>query len=366
MRTVRDAAFDVLRNLGGTTFFSNPGSTEISLLTDLPGDLEFILALHEGSVVGMATGWAIANGQPAVVILHTTAGLGNAVGALATSRVNRAPLVVIVGQQDRRHLALTPFLAGHALDELAGDYPVWVNEPARPQDVPGAVARAWHEAVRQRGPALVIVPMDDWAAPADEFGTVAAPRRTATAVAAGAEIADEVAAELAGARSPVLVVGAGTDDRDSWAALQTLAERLNCPVWQEAFGARAGYPQDHRLFAGHLPSGRTQLRKVLAEHDVILAVGAPVFRQYPHEPGPLVEPGTRIVVITDDPDEANGDRPISPSSPTPPRCARCWPTGCPPDQPRRVVSAGRSPGSIRLPAAGSYNPQTSSPPWPSG
>ena len=115
MRTVRDAAFDVLRNLGGTTFFSNPGSTEISLLTDLPGDLEFILALHEGSVVGMATGWAIANEQPAVVILHTTAGLGNAVGALATSRVNRAPLVVIVGQQDRRHLALTPFLAGHRL-----------------------------------------------------------------------------------------------------------------------------------------------------------------------------------------------------------------------------------------------------------
>ena len=91
MRTVRDAAFDVLRRLGGTTFFSNPGSTEIPLLTDLPPDLTFTLALHEGSVVGMATGWALAREQPAVVILHTTAGLGNAVGALATARVNRAP-----------------------------------------------------------------------------------------------------------------------------------------------------------------------------------------------------------------------------------------------------------------------------------
>ena len=132
MRTVRDASFDVLRRLGGTTFFSNPGSTEIALLTDLPADLHFVLALHEGSVVGMATGWAIANEQPAVVILHTTAGLGNAVGALATARVNRAPLVVIVGQQDRRHLALTPFLTGHRLDELAGDYPVWrPNPPGR-------------------------------------------------------------------------------------------------------------------------------------------------------------------------------------------------------------------------------------------
>ena len=305
MRTVRDAAFDVLRGLGGTTFFSNPGSTEISLLTDLPDDLKFVLALHEGSVVGIATGWAIANDSPAVVILHTTAGLGNAVGALATARVNRAPMVVIVGQQDRRHLALNPFLAGHRLDDLAGDYPVWTNEPARPQDVPGALARAWHEATQHRGPAIVIIPMDDWDAAADEFDSVPAPARVLRAASVEPEIVAEVADFLSAAKSPVMVVGAGTDDAQSWRALTGLAERLNCPVWQEAFGARAGYPQDHPLFAGHLPSGRAELRKVLAEHDVILSVGAPVFRQYPHEAGPLVEPGTRIAVVTDDPSEAN-------------------------------------------------------------
>lgn len=90
-RTVRDAAFDVLRLHGLTTLFANPGSTEVSLLTDLPADLEFVLALHEGSVVGAATGWALARDEPALVLLHTTAGLGNAVGALATARVNRAP-----------------------------------------------------------------------------------------------------------------------------------------------------------------------------------------------------------------------------------------------------------------------------------
>ncbi|WP_420120892.1 thiamine pyrophosphate-dependent enzyme [Nakamurella sp.] len=306
MRTVRDAAFDVLRRFGGTTLFSNPGSTEISLLTDLPEDLKFVLALHEGSVVGMATGWAIANQAPAVVILHTTAGLGNAVGALATARVNKAPLVVLVGQQDRRHLAMNPFLAGHRLDELAGDYPVWVNEPARPQDVPGALARAWHEATEHRGPAIVIVPMDDWDAPADGDDAVAAPARVVRATGVDTAAVDELVTFLDGATAPVIVVGAGTDDEQSWAALQSLAGRLQGPVWQEAFGARAGYPQDDPYFAGHLPSGRSDLRKVLAEHDVILAVGAPVFRQYPHEAGPLVEPGTRIAIITDDPAEANG------------------------------------------------------------
>ena len=102
---VRDATFDVFRSRGLTSLFANPGSTEIRLLADLPDDLRFVLGLHESSVVGMATGYAIARGEPALAILHTTAGLGNAVGALATARVNRAPLVVLVGQQDRRHLA---------------------------------------------------------------------------------------------------------------------------------------------------------------------------------------------------------------------------------------------------------------------
>ena len=54
--TVRDATFDVFRRFGLTTIFANPGSTEIPFLTGLPDDLEFVLALHEGSVVGIATG----------------------------------------------------------------------------------------------------------------------------------------------------------------------------------------------------------------------------------------------------------------------------------------------------------------------
>jgi thiamine pyrophosphate-dependent acetolactate synthase large subunit-like protein len=88
--TVREAAFDILRRRGLTNLFANPGSTEVPLLADLPEDLRFVLALQESSVVGIATGWALARDEPALAILHTTAGLGNAVGALATALVNRA------------------------------------------------------------------------------------------------------------------------------------------------------------------------------------------------------------------------------------------------------------------------------------
>jgi benzoylformate decarboxylase len=303
-RTVRDATFDVLRERELTTIYSNPGSTEVPLLAGLPDDLRFVLALHEGSVVGLATGAAIGSGRAAFALMHTVAGLGNAVAALATARVNRAPVVVVVGQQDRRHLALEPFLAGQ-LEGLAGDYPVWVNQPARAQDVPGAIARAHHEAVTGRGPAIVIVPMDDWLAPAGEETELPAATRLLRSAAADPAAVEELAALIAEADAPGFVAGAGADEADTRAALVTLAERLGAPVWQEAFGARSGFPQDHPLFAGQLPADRPRLRRTFAGRDLIVAVGAPVFRQYPFTPGPYVEPGTRVAVVTDDPAEAH-------------------------------------------------------------
>lgn len=301
--TVRAATLDIMRGLGLTTIFANPGSTEIDFLVGLPDDFDFRLALHEGAVVGMATGWSMACGRPAFVNLHTSAGLGNAVGALATARVNRVPLVVVVGQQDRRHLAHEPFLAGR-LEGLAGQYPVWTGHPVRPQDVPAAVARAYHEAVSGCGPALVIVPMDDWSAPAaQERG--AAPVTVVRAPTTASASADEISELLDAASAPAIVVGAGADSQETWTALADLATKIGAPVWQEPFGARAGFCQDHSSFVGHLPSARSGVREALAGHDVLLVVGAPVLRQYPFEPGDLVPDGTRVLQVTQFPDEAH-------------------------------------------------------------
>jgi benzoylformate decarboxylase len=301
--TVRDQTFELFRRRGLTTLFANPGSTEVAFLTGLPDDFRFVLGLHEGSVVGMATGYAIGRREPSLVLLHTTAGLGNAVSALATARVNRAPLVVLVGQQDRRHLSYQPFLAGK-LAGLAGEYPVAVEQPVRAQDVAAAVERAYHAAATWRGPALVIVPMDDWGEPADEEREPAAATGTVhRATEADPAAIDALAAFLADARSPALVVGAGADDPETWSALVELAERLVVPVFQETFGARSGFPQDHRLYQGTLPADRAGLRGRLAPYDTVLVVGAPAFRQSGYAPGRLTEPGTRIAVVTDDPEE---------------------------------------------------------------
>lgn len=303
MRTVRDEAFAALRHLGLTTIFANPGSTEVALLTDLPDDLRFVLALHENAVVAMAAGHALAAQAPSLVLLHTTAGFGNAVGAIATARTNKAPMVVLVGQQDRRHLASEPFLAGH-LAGLAGDYPVSVRTPDNAQAVPGAIIRAHHDAVLHKGPAVVVVPMGDWFEPAESDARPAAPAQLCRSAAADPATGQRLADLLIGAESPVLVVGPGADDAETWAALTTLADHLDIPVWQSSSASQAGFPGDHPRFQGHLPQLRDELRKTLAGHDTVLVVGAPAFRQGTFRPGPFVERGTTVAVITDDPDEA--------------------------------------------------------------
>src|SRR5688500_890855 len=147
--------------------------------------------------------------------------------------------------------------------------------------------------------------MDDWIAPIDEEREDAAAGRVLRRAGADPEAVDALAAFLKDASAPAIVSGAGADDAENWAALTELAERLVAPVYQESFGARAGFPQNHRLFAGVLPADRPRLREKLAAHDAVLVVGAPVFRQSPYAAGRFTDPGTRIAVLSDDPAEVH-------------------------------------------------------------
>ena len=45
MPTVRDATLRLLRELGITTIFGNPGSTELPLFRDFPSDFRYVLGL---------------------------------------------------------------------------------------------------------------------------------------------------------------------------------------------------------------------------------------------------------------------------------------------------------------------------------
>ena len=85
MPTVREATHCLMRELGLTTIFGNPGSNELPFLKDFPSDFRYVLGLHEGVVLGMADGFAQATRRPAFVNLHAAAGTGNAMGAMTNA-----------------------------------------------------------------------------------------------------------------------------------------------------------------------------------------------------------------------------------------------------------------------------------------
>jgi benzoylformate decarboxylase len=294
MTSVRDATFALLRERGMTTVFGNPGSTELGFLRDFPADFRYVLALHEGVAVGMADGFAQARGRPAFVNLHSACGVGNAMGAVVNAFHNRAPLVITAGNQDRRHLASEPYLFARSR-ELMAPYVKRSEEPARAADVPAAIDRAWQLAqAPPAGPVFISVPVDDWDADA-------APVTAGAVRIAGRPALDELAALVERSRAPVIVAGGGIDRAGAWDAVVALAEHLGAPVWAAPQAPRAGFPEDHALFRGHLAAGHATAAGQLAGADLALVLGAPVFSFLPYEPGGTLPP---LAHVTDDPDEA--------------------------------------------------------------
>jgi hypothetical protein len=100
-KTIHEVTYDLLRSLGLTTVFGNPGSTEQTFLKDFPDDFTYVLGLQEASVMAMADGFAQSTGKPALVNLHTAAGTGNAMGSLVAAYKGNVPLIVTAGQQTR-------------------------------------------------------------------------------------------------------------------------------------------------------------------------------------------------------------------------------------------------------------------------
>jgi thiamine pyrophosphate-dependent acetolactate synthase large subunit-like protein len=89
--TVRSVTYDLLRSLGLTTVFGNPGSTEETFLQEFPDDFSYVLALQEASAIAMADAFAQVTRRPALVNLHSSAGVGNAMGNLVAAYHGNTP-----------------------------------------------------------------------------------------------------------------------------------------------------------------------------------------------------------------------------------------------------------------------------------
>jgi len=301
MTTVHDAAYEVLRSFGMTTVFGNPGSNELTFLDEFPDDFRYILALQEGAGLAMADAYSQASGGPVLVSLHAAAGVGQAMGALVNSQLSGTPLVILSGQQSRSLVVLEGQLTNVDAINLPKPLVKGSFEAPSPAQVPATLARAAHLATSApTGPVFVSVPLDDWRHEIADDATPAV-RRVAARPGPQAEAISSLAERLDRAQNPLLIFGAEVDAYGGWDAGVELAERLQAPVLLAIEVGRISFPTDHPCYQGTLGVTIAAVREQLEGHDLVIVVGAPVFRYHAWAEGPYLPAGTELVALTADP-----------------------------------------------------------------
>jgi benzoylformate decarboxylase len=309
----REVLLEVLRTEDVIHVFGNPGSTELPLIDALAAveDLHYVLALQEATAVGMADGYAQATGRAAFLNLHTSAGLGNAIGNLTNARANGTPLVVTAGQQDERHLEYDPLLSG-PLTDLAAPISKWSHEVRSLGELGTILRRAFHDAAAPpTGPVFVSLRMDIL----ERRGDAEPPPPSLIGrrpVAGDLGALGELAHLLAEAAPEGLAIVVGDEVAASSAVDEAvqLAEALGAAVYGSPLFGSAVFPRAHPLWAGMLPYSATGVRATLEPYRRVLLVGGRAFMAYPYTPESPVPPTVELLHLSPDPAQLGRAHPV--------------------------------------------------------
>lgn len=261
-------------------------------------EIQYILGLHETAVVAMADGYAKASGKPAFVNLHTTGGLGHAMGALLHSKIAKTPMLVTVGQQDSRHTFSDPLLYGDALG-VAGPAVKWAREAVHPEHIPPLIRRGLqHARTPPFGPVFVSLPID--ALTSETVCSPGRPSKIHDGTLAGG--LDELARRLTRFQPGRLALIA-TDEvgaSDAGEELVELAEVLGSFVYGSSWPCEMSFPPTHPLWMGNLPTAAAEMRSALSELDAIFVVGDNPFISYLYSEGPAVPESCKLYQLSSD------------------------------------------------------------------
>lgn len=304
-----DAMLRILRDEGVRKVFGNPGTSELPFIDALASadDIEYVLGVHEGSVVAMADGYARATGRPAFVSLHIAAGLANGLIGLLNASRSRTPLVVTAGHQDRRHLASDPMLSGDLIG-LARAAVKHTFDVQHAHDLPIMLRRAFALAVQPpAGPVFLSIPMDLL----QEDTLVALPAKSV--VAPLGPPADLTAATdlLARSARPAIVAGDGVGRANAVPSLVALADRLGATVYHQPLHDGVNFPASHPGYAGALEPTNQAIHARLEAHDVVFIVGCHAFMAHHYTPGPAVPHSVSVVQLDPDAAEIGRNFPVA-------------------------------------------------------
>jgi len=276
--TGRSAFLALLKDEGVSHLFGNPGTTELPVMDALSEhpDMEYVMAMQESIVVYMADGFSRASGKLSACNVHVAPGLGNAMGAIYTAKFSGTPIIITAGQQEQGHGLMEPLLYD-PLVPIAEPLVKWAVEVTRLEDLPRIVHRAAKIATTPpTGPVFISLPgdilnMED----AIELGSRT---RVDAATRPSDSALKRLATRLLAAENPVIIAGTEIATSHAFAEAAAFAETLGAPVYQQTVPHGAHFPSEHPAFVGSLGREQPQVRKILADHDLLVVLGADVLR----------------------------------------------------------------------------------------
>ena len=273
--TGKMALLEMLKPEGVTHIFGNPGTSEAPIIDMLPDYPEFtyIMALQESVAVGMGEAYARATQKPSLVSLHVDSGLANGIALMLDALNSGTPMVVTSANYDiRKVVEGTTDLA-----ELVKPVTKWSIQLTHPDQIPGAIRRAFNEAnTHPKGPVyigLTANALEDSA----EMNIIPS-RYTSDKIRPDLDSIEQAADSLIKAENPVLIVGDRVSDDDAVGEAVRLAEMLGLPAYQFR-GAEVSFPTTHKQYLGILNLRNSANRESLKACDTVIAVGMNAFEE---------------------------------------------------------------------------------------
>jgi benzoylformate decarboxylase/acetolactate synthase-1/2/3 large subunit len=257
-----------------------------------------VVALHEEVAIGIAHGYAKSAGRPMAVFVHDQVGLHHAAMALFNAWVDGVPMLVIGGCGPRDVTRRRPWIdwihSGNPEAAVVRDVIKWDVEPASLEALPESLARALRIATTPpMGPVYVAVDALLQEAEAGELAAGAALAPPAPPVAAPGAVLREVAAALAAAQRPAIVIDRGAPGAS--VPLLQLAERLAVAVID--LGGRS-FPSEHwadQTGGWHATLAEADLVIALEMRDVTWGLTSVDLED--RGTAPLTAPGARLIGV---------------------------------------------------------------------
>ncbi len=270
-RRAADLLVDCLATHGTDRVFCVPGESYLAVLDalGLQNAVETVVCRHEGSAGFMAVTDAKITGKPGIAFVSRGPGATNASIAVHVAEQDAVPMILFVGQVPRHDIGRGAFQEVDYVKTFADMAKgVWLVESA--DRLPEIVARAYQVARSPTpGPCVVVLPEDMLE---DTTAAKAVGPLAPAALGAPADIS-AVAALLAKAERPLLIVGGSVGTDHGRKVLAHAAEALAVPV-VTGFKRQDYFDNAHPHYAGHLgfkiPKPQVDL---YAAADLILAVG---------------------------------------------------------------------------------------------